>query len=820
MLGISSDPQGALATWNSSNMHLCNWTGVTCKPDQDCVVKLDLRRRFLGGIISSSIGNLKSLSILDLSLNFFHGRIPAELGSLLELTQISLASNLFQGEIPPELGRLNQLNYLHLGSNRLVGQIPSSIFCNLSSSLEYLDLSNNSLEGEISFKDGCELRELRFLLLWSNHLTGQVPLGLANSTKLEWIDLESNNLRGELPSQILKQMPLLKFVYLSYNDFGSHDGNTNLEPFFTSLLNASRLQELGLERNNLGAKIPLIIGNLPTSLEQIHLDDNLIYGSIPWEISNLFNLTLLDLSTNLLNGSIPPEISRIKKLERLYLANNSLSGEIPSTLGDIPHLGLLDLSRNKLSGSIPGSFANLSQLRWLLLYENQLSGHIPPSLGNCDNLEILDLSNNQISGVIPGEVVGLSGLKLYLNLSNNHLIGPIPVELSKMEMVLAIDLSMNNLSSTIPSQLGSCIALEFLNLSGNHLEGSLPASLGQLPYLQSLDVSINQLVGGIPDSFLSSSTLSQLNFSFNYFSGCVPNKGVFSMLDINSFLGNSGLCGPIKGMHNCHHKRRFTHHFLLLSVLLSAFGVTILCIFFHQVLPKSRKFRGHHSDVYIEEDIEAASKQEILRKDQLKYPRISHQQLIEATGGFNSSSLIGSGRFGRVYKGTLLDNTKIAVKVLNCHTEREVSGSFKRECRVLKNTRHRNLIKILTTCSKPGFKAIVFPLMSNGSLERHLYPCHGLSQGLDLGQLISICSDVAEGMAYLHHHAPIRVVHCDLKPSNILLDDDMNALVTDFGIAKLVKGGNEGAFSHGSDPSFSSTDGLLCGSVGYIAPGK
>ena len=172
-------------------------------------------------------------------------------------------------------------------------------------------------------------------------------------------------------------------------------------------------------------------------------------------------------------------------------------------------------------------------------------------------------------------------MKLYLNLSNNHLTGPIPVELGKMEMVLAIDLSMNNLSSTIPSQLGSCIELEFLNLSSNHLEGSLPATLGQLPYLQSLDVSINQLVGEIPDSFHSSSTLSHLNFSFN-FSGCIPNKGVFSMLDINSFLGNSGLCGTIKGMNNCHGKRRFTHHFLLLSISLSAFGVTILCIFCHQ----------------------------------------------------------------------------------------------------------------------------------------------------------------------------------------------------------------------------------------------
>lgn len=94
-----------------------------------------------------------------------------------------------------------------------------------------------------------------------------------------------------------------------------------------------------------------------------------------------------------------------------------------------------------------------------------------------------------------------------------------------------------------------------------------------------------------------------------------------------------------------------------------------------------------------------------------------------------------------------------------------------------------------------------------------------MSHGLDLAQLVSICSDVAEGMAYLHHHSPVKVVHCDLKPSNILLDEDMTALVTDFGIARLVKGGDDESESVNDSVSFSSTHGLLCGSVGYIAPG-
>ncbi|KAL0359899.1 UNVERIFIED_CONTAM: putative leucine-rich repeat receptor-like serine/threonine-protein kinase [Sesamum angustifolium] len=765
MSGISSDPGNALATWNSSGVPVCKWEGVGCGKNRNRVVEINLSHKSLRGSISPALFDLSQLEILDLSGNFLEGRIPAEIGSLYQLKELSLSSNLLAGGIPAEVGFLQRLVYLDLGSNKLGGEIPVSLFCNGSSSLQYVDLSNNSFSGKIPLESQCELRELKYLLLWSNRLVGEVPLALSNSSKLEWLDLESNLLTGELPAKILSKMPYLKFLYLSYNHFSSHN--------------------------------------------EINLDTNLIYGSIPPQIANLVNLTLLNLSSNLLNGSIPSELCRMGRLERLYLSNNSLSGHIPSAFGNMPHLGLLDLSRNKLSGTIPDSFANLLQLRRLLLYENQLSGTIPPSLGKCINLEILDLSHNRISGTIPSEVAGLSSLKLYLNLSSNYLHGQIPLELSKMDMVLAIDLSSNNLESSLPSQLGSCIALEYLNLSHNVLEGPFPASIGSLPYLKELDVSFNQLSGEIPPSLQASSTLALLNFSYNNFYGNISAKGAFSSLTVNSFLGNDGLCGSIKGLRDCHGKR--ARHFLM-AILLSLLITPIFCIVGYPLVLRS-KFKRHlpisKGKAIIKDELEA--------REEIKYPRISRRQLIEATEGFSDSSLIGSGRFGHVYKGTLRDNTRIAVKVLHSKAAGEISGSFKRECQVLKRTRHRNLIRIITTCSRPDFKALVLPLMPNGSLEDHLYPRHGSKHGLDLVQLVTICSDVAEGMAYLHHYAPVKVVHCDLKPSNILLDDDMTALVTDFGIARLVKGADESGFADDS-ASYDSTDGLLCGSVGYIAP--
>ncbi|KAK4479456.1 hypothetical protein RD792_014970 [Penstemon davidsonii] len=803
MTGISDDPERALTSWNASNTHICKWYGVECDMTMNRVVKLNLSHKSLRGIIAPALFNLSHLAILDLSGNFFEGRIPVEIGYLYELQELSLSFNLLEGSIPEEMGFLQKLTYLNLGSNKLIGEIPKSILCNGSSSLQYFDLSNNSLSGEIPLESQCELKELKFLLLWSNQLVGEVPLTLSNFTKLEWLDLEMNLLTGELPSKILSNLPNLKFLYLSYNHFTSHDGNTNLKPFFASLVNSSNLKEIDLAGNRLGGELPSIIGDLST-LEQINLDTNLIYGPIPPQISNLINLTLLNLSSNLLNGSIPYELCRMGRLERLYLSNNSLSGHIPSEFGNMPHLGLLDLSKNKLSGTIPDSFANLLQLRRLFLFDNQLSGKIPPSLGKCINLEILDLSSNRISGTIPSEVAGLSSLKLYLNLSSNLLHGHIPLELSKMDMVLAIDLSSNNLSSSLPSQLGSCIALEYLNLSNNVFEGQFPASIGNLPYLKELDVSFNHFNGKIPQSLQESSTLKLMNFSYNNFNGNITNKGSFSSLTVDSFLGNTNLCGAIKGLRNCRRKR--ARHFLI-AILLSLVITPVFCIV--GLRSKFRRQRPVLSTKSIKDERETHEEE--------KYPRITRSQLIQATGGFSPSSLIGSGRFGHVYKGILADNTPIAVKILDSKVAEEIPGSLKRECQVLRRTRHRNLIRIITTCSRPDFKALVLPLMPNGSLEDHMYPRHIVKKGLDLVQFVRICSDVAEGMAYLHHYSPVKVAHCDLKPSNILLDDDMTALVTDFGIARLVKGADENVSEHDS-ASYDSTDGLLCGSIGYIAP--
>jgi hypothetical protein len=456
----------------------------------------------------------------------------------------------------------------------------------------------------------------------------------------------------------------------------------------------------------------------------------------------------------------------MRKLERLHLSNNTLSGEIPPSLGMISRLWLLDFS-------------------W-----NQLTGAIPPSIVQCVTLQNLDFSHNMLRGEIPAGLSRLSGL-LYLNLSSNLLSGEIPVTIGEMVKLEVLNLSSNRLSGTIPPQLGHCVELEYLDVSRNGLTGELPLSL---------------------------ENVSHVNFSYNDFWGEVPSGGTFARFPADAFLGNPRLCtetmsmmpGLAKcsgGKHNMLHNRR-----VVLPVVLTIASFTMAIIVLAACRAMGRDGRRSALLAYVG-GLELSNRGD--------HPRISQRELSEATGGFEQSRLIGAGRFGRVYGGTLRDGTRVAVKVLDPMTvSGEVSWSFKRECDVLRWTRHRNLVRVITTCSQPDFHALVLPWMTNGSLESRLYPSDGgLDHGMDLAWLVAIASNIAEGLTYLHHYAPVRIIHCDLKPGNVLLDDDMMAVVADFGIARLVKDMGDDEITGFADPC-GSIAGLLQGSVGYIAPGN
>ncbi|XP_050381432.1 putative leucine-rich repeat receptor-like serine/threonine-protein kinase At2g24130 [Argentina anserina] len=810
--GITFDPNSTLANWNEAT-DVCNFTSVGCNKRRHRVTELLLHNHKLVGQLSPFISNLTGLRYLEIVGNHFYGNIPPEISLLRRLHHLRIEGNSFHGSIPYSLVLPSKLTVVTLLQNNFSGAVPPALFSNCSV-LGVLDISNNFLSGEIPREIG-NCPSLWTLNLYNNQFTGEIPFSLTN-TSLVNLDVEFNNLSGELPVKLVENLPDILYLHLSNNNMVSHDRNTNLDPFFTALANCTSLEELELAGMGLGGTLPSSIGGFGVNFTNLLLQENQLFGSVPSNIGNISKLVVLNLTSNLINGTISANISRLSRLEQLFLSHNSFTSTIPEALGHLPQLGLLDLSHNLFLGDIPTSLGNLARLNYLFLNNNLLSGTIPPALGHCRELYRLDLSFNRLVGSIPPELAGLSEIRIFINLSHNHLEGSIPIELSKLEDVQEIDLSSNNLSGSIFPQISSCIALTLINLSHNALEGSLPDSIGELKNLVSFDVSDNHFSGRIPVSLNKSRTLTYLNLSYNDFGGKVPAGGIFESMSFTSFLGNKHLCGKAAAKHVCPRtKHLFRSHIFIVMFVIAIFISTSLSIICCMVA--FRRIR------ILVSSQKAATVRKPTQPDMVQnFPRVTHRDLSEATGRFDDQRLIGTGSYGRVYKGVLPDGTTIAVKVLHLQSGNSTK-SFNRECQVLRRIRHRNLIRIITACSLPDFKAIVLPYMANGSLDSRLYPHSqaGLGSGssdLSLIQRVNICSDIAEGMAYLHHYSPVRVIHCDLKPSNVLLNDDMTALVSDFGIARLViaRGGSGNAA--GPENMGSSTANILCGSIGYIAP--
>ncbi|KAH9323019.1 hypothetical protein KI387_017658 [Taxus chinensis] len=750
----------------------------------------------LSGTIPSTIGNLTALTDLRLSSNHFNNHIPSSIGNLLVLTYLVMSVNNITGPIRSEIGMLTQLKWLSLHTNQLSSIIPSSIG-NLSA-LTILRLSQNNFTGHIPTEVHM-LTQLRWINLLYNGLTGKIQDSLGNCSQLERLILNNNQLGGNVPIELGKFV-FLERIILDSNRLVS--GSSSSLNFLTDLTNCSNLEQVTMSHNNLTGTLPPSIGRLSSGLSVLQLGYNKIRGNIPKMITNLTNLTYLDLGYNLLSGHIPSGIRRLHKLERLNLGGNRLEGSLPAEIGGMRALGLLDVSWNKLSGRIPGSLARLPQLRRLFLHHNHFSGMITASLKRCVNLELVDFSHNDLVGNIPREfMASLVNLQFYLNLSWNKLQGHLPGEISQIVSAQTIDISGNKLDGMIPAALADCIALEHLNLSHNSIEGPIPDALGKLQNLESIDLSFNFLSGTIPASLRKIKVLRYLNVCFNNLTGRIPEGGFFPHSTVNAlFMGNEGLCGPQKYFVPACPKQGQHKLSLLAKVMLSAVGIIvfILCSLILRIL-----WRQKYSRVQFDPS------NFMFRR--LWHPKFTYKDLVTATNGFNETNLLGMGRFGSVYKGILRDCKVVAIKVLNLQNE-EVQKSFKKECKILGSTRHRNLVRVISVCSNPDFKALILEFAVNGSLEKHLYPNSNEEDvcGFNLGECLNIATDVAHAMEYLHYDCPVQVVHCDLKPSNVLLDANMTALVSDFGISRLA------GLTNSMDSLTTSFS--LRGSIGYIAP--
>ncbi|KAF8025177.1 hypothetical protein BT93_F2118 [Corymbia citriodora subsp. variegata] len=815
--GITSDPFGSLNSWNDST-DFCQWYGVKCGSISPHVGNLSFLRALslqnnsfsleipsqigrlhrlhflilsnnsLTGEIPRNISGCSNLLALGLEYNQLIGRIPLELGFLSNLQKFSVAVNQLtdripssignlsslewiycaqnglSGNIPQSLGRLTNLKVLFFGDNRLSGTIPSSIF-NLSS-LVLMDVGVNQIRGNLPEDIGATLPNLQMFSIFLNQFTGSIPSSISNSTNLRVLQFSGNELFGKVPS--LANLHNLQRVTLHTNYLGSGGFDADDLSFLCSLTNTTNLGILVAHHNRLGGILPPCIGNFSITLVFLVLYHNSISGEIPRGVGNLVNL------------------------QRLQIHDNLLSGPIPSDLGNLSNLAALTLSGNNLAGIIPSSLQNLSSLFYLLLARNNFEGLIPTCLEKYQSLVALDLSGNHLSGP---PIFPMTGSLRYLNLSSNHLSGVLPMEIGNLKHIDTLDVSGNILEGEIPSSIGNCDGLTILRLRDNLFHGSIPQPISSLRSIVELDLSNNNFYGEIPKFLEAFQFLEKLNLSYNHLEGPLPTQGVFRNLSATFVIGNEKLCGgmPEFELPKCvprNSKSRGRVRKLKLTIVI-VFGLLgILLIVSSLSLWWLKQKRS--------EPISSSFDDSLLN--------LSYGTLLKATDDFSSTNLIGIGNFGSVYKGFLQENGNvIAVKVLDLMRHGALK-SFQAECEALKRIKHRNLLKVLTVCSGidyrgDEFKALIYEFMVNGSLEEWLHPNPALIDAD--GHL--------KKLNYLHNQCESQIIHCDLKPSNILLDADMVGHVGDFGLAKIV-------LESTSDTRANTSSVGLRGTIGYAAP--
>ncbi|KAH9758010.1 Somatic embryogenesis receptor kinase 2 [Citrus sinensis] len=386
--------------------------------------------------------------------------------------------------------------------------------------------------------------------------------------------------------------------------------------------------------------------------------------------------------------------------------------------------------------------------------------------------------------------------------------------------VIRVDLGNAALSGQLVSQLGLLKNLQYLELYSNNITGPIPSDLGNLTSLVSLDLYLNSFTGPIPDTLGKLSKLRFLDLSNNRLSGVVPDNGSFSLFTPISFANNLDLCGPVTG-RPCPGSPPFSPPPPFIppppisspggnsatGAIAGGVAAGAALLFAAPAIAfawwRRRKPQEFFFDVPAEEDPE-------VHLGQLK--RFSLRELQVATDSFSNKNILGRGGFGKVYKGRLADGSLVAVKRLK--EERTPGGElqFQTEVEMISMAVHRNLLRLRGFCMTPTERLLVYPYMANGSVAsclrgktwKHERPPSQLPLDWPTRKRIALGS--ARGLSYLHDHCDPKIIHRDVKAANILLDEEFEAVVGDFGLAKLM------------DYKDTHVTTAVRGTIGHIAP--
>ncbi|KAH9743131.1 protein kinase domain-containing protein [Citrus sinensis] len=695
-----------------------------------------------GGANAESVPTTDSASLLS-----FKASISRDPSNLLATWNSSTDHCTWHGVTCDHFtGRVTALRITGKATPAFDGGVPYELL--LRRSLEVLWAPRANLGGRLpdNWSESCSLKVLN---LGQNSLKGAVPKSLGMCRNLTYLDLSLNNLEGYLPMQL--PVPCMVYFNVSQNNI------TGVLPRFE---NVSCDNHFGFQ--------DLQYANVP------------VMGSISDE-----NFVIIhDFSGNKFLGSLP----------LFAIGDGFLAAKYK------PHYRLL-LNNNMFNGSVPGeriSKCNDLQSFSVNLSANLLSGmSYEAFLLDCVQLVEFEAANNQISGSIAAGVGKLMKLQR-LDLRGNRVSGSLPDELGKLKFLKWILLGGNNLTGEIPSQFGHLISLVVLDLSHNALTGSIPASLTKATKLESLFLAHNRLSGEIPVSFSTLVNLSALDLSFNNLSGHIPH---LQHLDCIAFKGNKYLAScpdtnatapekpPVQLDEKLQNGKR--SKVFIIAVVTSASAVLLIFLVIIFVILR-RKFgriaslRGKVMVTFADTPAE-----------------LTYDNVVRATGNFSIRNLIGTGGFGSTYKAELVPGYLVAVKKLSIGRFQGIQ-QFDAEIGTLGRIRHKNLVTLIGYYVGEAEMFLVYNFLSGGNLETFIHKKSG--KKIQWSVIHKIAIDIAQALAYLHYSCVPRIVHRDIKPSNILLDEELNAYLSDFGLARLLE----------VSETHATTD--VAGTFGYVAP--
>ncbi|KAF8110468.1 hypothetical protein N665_0083s0032 [Sinapis alba] len=756
---------------------------------------------------SSSVCHVTGIFVEGQDLN---GSLPKEFAGLPFLQEIDLSKNFLNGSIPPEWGAL-PLEYLDLRGNRITGPVPKEIG-NITSLVD-LVLEFNQISGKLPPELG-NLPNIQRLLLSSNNLSGDIPSTFSKLTTLTDFRISDNQLTGTIPDFIQNWTELVKLVIEASGLVG---------PIPNTISSLKKLTKLRISDLS-GPESPFPPLQDMTSMKTLILRNCNLSGELPAYLGPITSLLLLDLSFNKLSGPIPVAYSTLVDVDNIYFTSNMLSGEVPNWMVDKGEK--IDLAYNRFTNDlttaecqrndvnmfsstsplVANNHSNVSCLSSYICTKTFYGLHI-----NCGGAELTingtkydadtsdrayDNRNGWVSsntGNFLNDERSPRGVTSWANTSELTIADP---SLYAHARLSAISLTYYALCL---GQGNYTVNLHFAEImfTGNQTYKSLGRRFFDIYVQGKLVVKDFNIVDeakgvgrAVVKSFPVMITDGKLEIRL-FWAGKgtqgLPTRGVYGAL-ISAVSVDPNFIPPMEAGTGSGGGSSIG---MLVGIVVASTVFLVLLIggilWWRGCLrPKSQ----------MEKDFKNLD---------FQISSFSLRQIKVATNNFDPANKIGEGGFGPVHKGTLTDGTVMAVKQLSSKSK-QGNREFLNEIAMISALQHPHLVKLYGCCVEGDQLLLVYEYLENNSLARALFGPQETQIQLDWPTRQKICVGIARGLAYLHEESRLKIVHRDIKATNVLLDKELNAKISDFGLAKLDEEEN----THIST--------RVAGTYGYMAP--